>query len=675
MPNQLASEKSPYLLQHANNPVHWYPWSEEAFLKAKEEDKPIFLSIGYSTCHWCHVMEHESFENAGIAAYLNEHFISIKVDREERPDVDAIYMSATQAMTGSGGWPMTCFLTPELKPFFCGTYYPPIPSYGRPSFPQLLERITELWQTRRNDIVASAAELTKAISEQRIEAPTITSIESASENCFEYFKRAFDSIEGGFGAAPKFPRPSQFEFLFNHYDISKNDEARKMALFTLKKMAFGGINDQLSGGFHRYSVDAQWFASHFEKMLYDQAQLLESYIDAYQVTHDEFYKEVAGTIADFISSDMTHPEGGFYSAYDADSEGVEGKYYVWTYDEIEHILGAEEAALFAYRYGITREGNWEHGNNILYRDHTTPDAAKHFSLDVEIVRSRLDESRKKLLAERKRRIPPHLDDKILTSWNGLMISALARYAAFDSKYLAAAVASAEFIWTELHEKTGGQLFHRWRDGEAKFPAYLDSYAFLIKGYLRLYEATFDAIWLERAIRLQAEQDEIFYDRDLGGYFSSREQADLIVRTKNDYDGAEPSGNSIALQNIFRLFELTSNEEYKTKALETIKFFSGRLAQFPYTMPSLLLAALWQSNPPAEIVIAGERDSAEFNKMKGALSINYLPRSIVMYADSSNTQLSEFARSLQTGTVTAYYCHNFTCDRPVHTAEELKALLP
>ncbi|HET9136112.1 MAG TPA: thioredoxin domain-containing protein, partial [Candidatus Kapabacteria bacterium] len=446
MPNHLSSEKSPYLLQHVNNPVDWYPWGEEAFAKARTEDRPIFLSIGYSTCHWCHVMERESFENVGTAEYLNKNFICIKVDREERPDVDAIYMSATQAMTGSGGWPMSCFLTGDLKPFFCGTYFPPITSYGRPSFPQLLERIVELWQSRKDDIIKSADELTKAISEQQLEKKSEASLINAVEGCAEYFARAFDSLEGGFGAAPKFPRPVQYDLLFNYYNLTKNDDAKNMALFTLKKMALGGINDQLSGGFHRYSVDAKWFASHFEKMLYDQAQLLNSYLDAYQITGDIFYAEVARSIADFVISDMSHPSGGFYSAWDADSEGVEGKFYVWTHDEIKSILGDSDAEIFSYRYGITEEGNWEEGNNILFRSHTTPETAREFKIELSEVRSRLEESRNRLLAVRATRIPPHLDDKILTSWNGLMIGALARSAdILDSpEYLAAATKAGEF---------------------------------------------------------------------------------------------------------------------------------------------------------------------------------------------------------------------------------------
>lgn len=677
--NHLISEKSPYLLQHAHNPVDWYPWGHEAFERAKTENKPIFLSIGYSTCHWCHVMERESFENEAIAKYLGEHFISIKVDREERPDVDAIYMSATQAMTGSGGWPMTCFLTPELKPFFCGTYFPPVPSHGRPSFGQLLERIVELWQTRRDDIVGSADELTKAIHEMRLEAPTSASLELAVESCLDYFKRSFDEREGGFGGAPKFPRPVQFEFLFQHYATSGDLDARNMALFTLKKMAMGGMNDQIAGGFHRYSVDGRWFAPHFEKMLYDQAQLLDSYLDAYQITKDEFYADVARSIADFVLSDMTHPAGAFYSALDADSEGVEGKYYVWTLDEIERIVGKVDAELFAMRFGVTSIGNWENGENILYRAATTPDVAKQFGIETAEVRKRLAASARMLLAERKKRIPPHLDDKILTSWNGLMIGALARAAdvLHDALYLQAAERAAEFIWSELFENVGGQLLHRWREGEARFEGYLESYAYLIKGYLRLYEHSFDSKWLDRTITLQQQQDAVFFDAKLGGYFSSREQSDLILRTKNDYDGAEPSGNSVAVENLYRLFTITAKAEYRERAELTIAAFSGRLAQYPYTMPSLLAAATWQLRPAAEIVVSGSLSTTAYRATRSMLATYYLPHTVMMYATAENKHLADFAQNLagNDGTFTIYYCHRQVCELPVHSAVELESLLP
>jgi uncharacterized protein YyaL (SSP411 family) len=438
-------------------------------------------------------------------------------------------------------------------------------------------------------------------------------------------------------------------------------------------MAMGGMNDQIGHGFHRYSVDGRWFVPHFEKMLYDQAQLLESYLDAYQITRDEFYADVARDICEFVLREMTHPDGGFYSALDADSESVEGKYYVWTYDEIEKILGADAAEIFAFRYGVTKEGNWEE-NNILFRAHTTSETAKQFNIEVTELRKQLNEYKEKLLAERTTRIRPHLDDKILAPWNGLMIAALARSADVlgEPKYRDASERAAEFIWNELHEKTGS-LFHRWREGEAKFPAYLESYAFLIKGYLALYETTFDSAWLSRTIVLQREQDELFYDGVNGGYFSSREQSDLIVRTKNDYDGAEPSGNSVSVLNLLRLFELTGSDIYMKNADRTISYFSGRLAQYPYTMPELLAAVIWQLHPPAEIVLAGDNNS-ELEATKQLLATKFIPRKVIMRPIKGDSSLSDFARSLAANDFTIYYCHNQVCDLPVHSATEFEHVL-
>jgi len=457
--NRLAKEKSPYLLQHAHNPVDWYPWGEEAFEKARLEHKPIFLSIGYSTCHWCHVMERESFESESVAELLNANFISIKVDREERPDVDAVYMSALQGMTGSGGWPMSLFLAPDLKPFFAGTYFPPVPAHGRPSFTQLIERIHELWTTERETLLESAAGITRALqnpkNNDRSPSPNLQNV---IETTFQYFQQSFDPAEGGFGGAPKFPRPVQFDFLFNYFAASGDTQARDMALFTLRKMALGGMHDHIGGGFHRYSVDRYWRISHFEKMLYDQAQLVHSYLDAWQVTHDPFFRDVVSDILEYILRAMTHPEGAFFSAEDADSEGEEGKFYVWTLAQIEEALGPD-AGNFANYYGITRGGNFEHGNNVLYVTELSHPAHKSFAA-----------LREKLFAIRKKRIRPLPDDKILTSWNGLMIGAIARAGDIlnEPRYINAATNAGQFIWQNLRQ--GSNLLHRWRDGEARFDA-------------------------------------------------------------------------------------------------------------------------------------------------------------------------------------------------------------
>ncbi len=559
--NRLAQEKSPYLLQHAHNPVDWYAWGEEAFEKARSEEKPIFLSIGYSTCHWCHVMERESFESDAIAELLNANFISIKVDREERPDVDAVYMTVLQALSGSGGWPMSLFLTPDLHPIFAGTYFPPVPTHGRPSFGQLLVSVLEFWGTHRSQIIASGIEITTALRERinvSDERKQTIDIRSLADSTFQHFEQTFDPTEGGFGGAPKFPRPVQFDFLFNYYKAFGNDKAREMSLLTLRKMALGGMHDHLGGGFHRYSVDRVWRISHFEKMLYDQAQLLNSYLDAWQITHDIFFRDVAIDIIEYVLRDMTHIGGAFFSAEDADSEGEEGKFYVWTLAEMIGALG-DDAEVFANYYGVTLEGNFEHGKNVLYVADLSDSSHKHFTTH-----------RQKLFTEREKRPPPLRDDKILTSWNGLMIGAIARAGDIlnEPRFVQSAVAAAEFIWTEL--RLMGTLLHRWHSGEARFDAYLDDYAFLIKGYLDLYEATFDIKWVDRVIELQQEQDLVLYDEKDGGYFHARELPDILLRTKSDYDGAEPSGNSISALNLFRLSHFTEEERYKIREEEILR---------------------------------------------------------------------------------------------------------
>jgi len=677
-PNRLIHEKSPYLLQHAYNPVDWYPWGDEAFQKAREENKPVFLSIGYSTCHWCHVMERESFENDSTAAYLNEHFISIKLDREERPDIDAIYMSATMAMTGAGGWPMTIIMTPDRKPFFCGTYFPPKPAYGKPGFCQLLEHITELWQTKREELIDSSKELTKALlGDQKNEtAGTKLLSPTTSESGFYYFDRSYDSKYGGFGAAPKFPRPVQFDFLLNHYSISGSERAKEMALTTLKRMALGGINDHLGGGFHRYSVDKYWLVSHFEKMLYDQAQLIESYLDAYQITKDTFYASVVRSTCDFVLREMTHPEGGFYSALDADSDGEEGTYYVWTYNEIKTLLGEERAKMFFYRFNTEEDGNWEHGKNVIAIKHSLDETASHFDKEKTEMQKILNESKQVLFEARSKRVRPHLDDKILASWNGLMIGAMARASDVlgEKKYSDAALRAAGFIWQKLYIEPGNKLLHRWRDAEARFDATLDTYAFLTKGYLELYEATFDSSWLDRAIVLQSEQDKYLYDEKQGGYFTSREANDVIVRTKNDYDGAEPSGNSTSVLNLLALHAITSDTSYKNKAERTLLFFAGKVAKYPYTMPEMLVGIDWFHYAPTEIVFSGNTEGSTYKEMRSEIAKYYAPRK-VMVASKTNAA-SDFSKKLpmKDGKLTVYLCTNQTCELPITDVEGLKKLL-
>jgi uncharacterized protein YyaL (SSP411 family) len=677
-PNGLLKERSPYLLQHAYNPVDWFAWGEEAFEKARTENKPIFLSIGYSTCHWCHVMERESFENDELASYLNEHFVSIKLDREERPDIDAIYMAATQAMTGSGGWPMTVMLTSELKPFFCGTYFPPKPAYGKPSFRQLLERITELWGTKRDELISSSEGLTEVIekvAQEGNDAPKLLS-PTLGDSAISFFDRTFDSEFGGFGNAPKFPRPVQYGFLFNHYSTSGDERAKEMALFTLRHMALGGLNDQIGGGFHRYSVDKYWLVSHFEKMLYDQAQLIQSYLDAYQITGDKFYSGIAQSICDFVIRELTHPEGGFFSALDADSEGEEGTYYIWTLEEIKILLGDEHAKIFAYHFGIEEKGNWEDGRNVVVVRHTVEETASKFERNEGSVSKILDESKQILFETRSKRIRPHLDDKILASWNGLMIAAMGRTGEVlgEKKYIDAANRSASFIWQKLFEETGEKLFHRWREGESRFDATLDTYAFLIKGLLGLYEATLDDVWLERSIALQKEQDENLYDEKQGAYFTSREASDIIIRTKNDYDGAEPSGNSISVLNLLQLHAITSDQSYKDKAERTLLYFAGKLAKYPYTMPEMLVGMEWHHYAPTEIVIVGDIHNEIYGQMRNELAKYYLPRKVVV--TSAANRASDFIKSLEAkeDKLTVYFCTNQTCELPITDIEGLRTLL-
>jgi hypothetical protein len=614
-------------------------------------------------------MERESFEDEAVAKLLNANFISIKVDREERPDVDGIYMSALQAMTGAGGWPMSIFLTPELKPFFAGTYFPPKPGYGRPSFTQLLERIHELWMTERDSILESAEHVTEALANSlQSSNGSIDLSQNIIEETYRYFERSIDREQGGFGGAPKFPRPVQFDFLFHYYAANGRKEARDMSLFTLRKMADGGIHDHLGGGFHRYSVDRFWRVSHFEKMLYDQAQLAESYLDAWQLTQEEFYSDVARDILDYVLRDMTHPEGGFFSAEDADSEGEEGKFYALDANEIKSILGTDSEP-FIYYYGVTQEGNFENGKNVLHITHSFEETASRFGIDVTDLHVLLGRSKKILFDAREKRVRPLRDDKILTSWNGLMIGAMARVGDLlgETRYVDAAKNAAEFIWTNL--RPSGKLLHRWRDGEARFDAYLDSYAFLIKGLLELYEATFEIMWLERAIELQREQDIELYDDSSGGYFTNREAPDLLLRTKSDYDGAEPSGNSIATLNLFRLAQFTENSDYHKRAERTLKLFATKIEKYPYAMPELMSAAFWTIKPPMQIVFAGENLEA----LKAKANTFYLPLGVKMLSSQS---IGELTRSLSTheGQPTVYVCRDFKCELPVSDALSLSKIL-
>lgn len=674
--NHLASEKSPYLQQHVYNPVDWYPWGDEAFERARKEDKPIFLSIGYSTCHWCHVMERESFEDENVAAYLRENFISIKVDREERPDVDAIYMAAVQAMSGQGGWPMTVFITPDLNPFFGSTYFPPEPKFGRPSFLQLIGKIAEMWKNDKQSLIESSQALTEAI---KANSKAATGAELLSkelvDRCYQYFYQAYDPNEGGWGNAPKFPRPVQFEFLFNYYFNYKEEYAKEMALHTLRKMANGGMRDQLAGGFHRYSVDTYWRVPHFEKMLYDNAQLIHAYVDAYQITHDPFYSDVASDTIDYILREMTSSEGGFYSAEDADSEGEEGTFYVWTSQELRDMLDPFDAKLALYYFGFMPQGNFEHGKNVLHVSHTIEEAASAFEVSIEEINASLRKTREKLHAERAKRIRPHLDDKILTSWNGMMIGAMARTGAVLKKpeYVKAAEKSASFIWDNLRKD--GQLMHRYRDGETKFPGYLETYAFLIQGFIHLYNATLDTLWIERAVELQQEQDAKLWDSESGAYFMSQPSSDLVVRTKNEYDGAEPSGNSVAANNLLELATLTGDDSYADRADRTVNALLASVQQYPFAMPLLMVAGQRILQGSKEIVLSAEARSG-LAEYVGELRARFLPGVGVLVNTPDASPISEFAKSQITigGMSTAYVCKEKACELPTTDLAAFKEVL-
>jgi uncharacterized protein len=690
--NRLAREKSPYLLQHAHNPVDWFPWGEEAFAKARCENKPIFLSVGYSTCHWCHVMAHESFENEETAAIMNREFVSIKVDREERPDVDRVYMTFVQATTGSGGWPMSVWLTPDLKPFVGGTYFPPEDRYGQPGFKKVLEKIAAAWKQDHEKIAEQGGKITAAL--QQAGASSNASAEKLTaktlDATFDQLAKTFDAREGGFGGAPKFPHPVTLNFLCRSYARNPKSDSGKRALemhlFTLRKMAAGGIHDHLGGGFHRYSVDAHWHVPHFEKMLYDQAQLANAYLDAFQITQDRQFENVARDILDYVRRDLTAKDGGFFSAEDADSlEGAapsapraekggdsappsksEGAFYVWTKIEIDKALGSA-AEIFDFHFGVELHGNAPPGSdpqgefrekNILIERQTIAETAKHFKKTEDEVRQSLAQSREKLLSIRTKRPRPHLDDKIITSWNGLMISAFARAAQVlnEPVYLDAAARAASFAQKNLYDGSRKILVRNFREGRSQVEGFADDYAFLIQGLLDLYEASFDVRWLKFSIELQATQDRLFLDEKNGGYFSgSGNDPSILLRMKEDNDSAEPAPSSVAL--------------------------SAQLTRIPMAMPQMLVALDYSLGKPRQIVIAGKIDMPETKALLAEVHRHFLPSKILLLADGGENQkyLDEKLEALRgmkpvDGKSAAYVCENFTCKAPVTEAKALGELL-
>jgi len=672
MPNRLAQETSPYLLQHAGNPVDWHPWGPEALARAKTEDRPIFLSIGYSACHWCHVMEHESFENPAIAARMNEHFVCIKVDREERPDLDQVYMNAVQMMTGRGGWPMSVFLTPDLQPFFGGTYWPPASRMGMPGFDQVLEAVTDAWQNRRDKALEQAAELTEHLQHagaadfgQAELSPRLLQIALAR------LERNFDREHGGFGAAPKFPHPMDLRLMLRIWRRTGQADVLAMVTHTLFRMAAGGMYDQLGGGFHRYSVDARWLVPHFEKMLYDNALLAQCYVEAFLATGDADHARVARETLDYVLREMTDPAGGFHSTQDADSEGEEGKFFVWTPAEIEAILGPEAARAFNYVYDVTPAGNFE-GHSILNLPKPLAACAKILNRDLNVLTTELARSRQQLFAAREQRVHPALDDKVLVAWNGLMIDSLAQAAgALDEpRYLAAAAKAADFLLTTLR-RDDGRLLHSWRRGSARFDAYLDDYACLVNALITLYEASFDERWIAEAVRLADLVLSLFADRDRGGFFyTASDHEQLIARQKDFYDNATPSGNGMAATALVRLGKVTGRADFLSAADGTMRGAARLMHESPSAVGQTFLAFDMVVGPTPEIVILGDPNSADTAAVLADLRHRYLPNKVVACRagteTASNSPLSElFAGRKAIGPEpTVFICENFTCQAPV-----------
>ncbi len=680
--NRLADETSPYLLQHAHNPVDWYPWSKEAFEIAKKLDKPVFLSIGYSTCHWCHVMERESFTNERISKIMNEHFVSIKVDREQRPDVDNVYMTAVQMMTGSGGWPLSVFLTPEGKPFYGGTYFPPKGMYGRPGFDTLLLAIADAWKNKRSELLESAEKVSSILRQ----ASEVTGKEALSidilNKSYLYLKQIFDSTYRGFGSAPKFPQPTNLSMLLSYWHRTGDKAALAMVENTLEAMANGGIYDHLGGGFHRYSTDSRWLVPHFEKMLYDQALLSKVYVQAYQISGKEDYAEVAREIFDYVLRDMTDSKGGFYSAEDADSEGKEGLFYVWEPKEIDKVLGAKNARIFNEYYGITSEGNFEDNKSILNIKKSVGELAKQFKQDTKAIETVLAQGRSKLLGHRSKRIRPHLDDKVIAGWNGLMISALAYGGAAldEKKYIDAAARAADFTLTTL--QLDGRLMRYYRDGKVVNLAYLDDYAFVIMGLLDLYEATFDARRLAEAKELAEQMIELFGDKSRGCFYLTGNDAErLIVRSKPDYDGAIPTGNSVAALVLYKIGRLTMDSNFTEKAERVLKAFSGQIQQSPTSLSAMLIALNFSIGPAREIVIAADASRPDTKEMLKLIHRRFLPNTVVLLhqtgkAGEAIEKIAPFVKFQVAinNKATAYVCENYVCKQPVTEIDLLKNLL-
>ena len=659
MANRLINETSPYLLQHAHNPVDWYAWSAEALERAAKEDKLILLSIGYSACHWCHVMEHESFENPSIAQVMNQNFINIKVDREERPDLDQIYMSAVQMMTGSGGWPLTIFLLPNGEPIFGGTYFPPEDRYNRPGFLRVLETIAEAYRTRRGEIMQNANRLREHLTRSTFRKTQDETVDAnLLDSAYRSIASRFDSGEGGFGSAPKFPPSMSIDFLLRYYDRTGSDHALQMATLTLDKMAYGGMYDQVGGGFHRYSTDDRWLVPHFEKMLYDNALLVRAYVDAHRVTEKPLYKRIAEETLDFVLREMRHPNGSFYSTQDADSEGVEGKFYVWSLKEFSDVVG-DDAELLAKYFGVTEQGNFEK-QNILNVSRDPELFSKLERIPAQQFETKIEAAKKKLYRAREDRVRPGRDEKVLTDWNGLMLRAFAEAAAHFNRhdYRSAAETNAEFILTTMWD--GTRLLHSFKEGRARFNGYLDDYANLVDGLFALYELTFDYKWLEAATQISDRMIQSFWDSADGGfYFTGEDHESLITRPKDFFDNATPSGNSVAAEALLRIAAVTGRDDYRRKAEQIILNAAGFLKQYASGFGRMLAAADFYVGPSKEVAIVGPPDA-----FLAVLRRRYFPRIVIAAGDGADRVALLRDRPLMHGKPTAYVCQDFACKQPV-----------
>jgi len=669
-PNRLAKETSPYLLQHADNPVDWYPWGDEALTRARTEDKPILLSIGYSACHWCHVMAHESFENEETALLMNDNFVNIKVDREERPDLDAVYTEAVQAITSGGGWPLTVFLTPEGKPFFGGMYFPPEDKYGMPGFPRVLRAVADFYQNRRSEVEQATQQIMSAL-EVKADIPTETkppAIDILNE-AFAALKRDVDTTDGGFGTSPKFPQPLVLEFLLRYYHRTDNQEALHVVTLTLEKMARGGIYDQIGGGFHRYATDNKWLIPHFEKMLYDNALLSQVYLHAHIVTGSLLFRRITEEIIDYVLREMTSRDGGFYSAQDADSEGMEGKYYLWTHDEVTEVLGKETASIVNAYFDITAHGNFE-GRNILNisgpPQTEEPDAIK--------------QAKASLLKIREKRVRPARDDKVLSSWNGLMLASLAEAACTFGRddYLAAAVANGSFLLKAM--MCEGYLKHTYKDGKARIEGYLDDYALVIEGLLNLHQATFSGMWLREAIRLTDVMIEEFWDESAGMLYDAgkRHQA-LFARPRNTQDGAMPSGSSAAALALMKVSRLTGSERLEQITMKSLKAMQGKISRYPLGFGNWLCALDFYLSPSKEVVIVGSRKNAAIADLLQVLFNTWHPNQVVVAYDPTDATPTDNLmlvknRTMINGQPTVYVCRRYSCQTPVNDPDSLQKQL-